>query len=560
MVPAGIPTWPLPPLAYGLELHRLALPANKQAPTMLEQAGDMYAWLQGNTLTLSGPTGYGFSIGGHWKQTIASSLGRSASNYSADGGLVLHTAVGDLPLNLPSGLVFSVTTRANVFGNVFGVVSGINWNAQLPLGALGSKIQQVFGINLTSISLGNKLTVELGSQIRHDHPDLTQVLDAVPYITYADKASFQAQFGNATITTGKQDNPVILADPADPFLYIADKGFAFAGSLNGRIPYTPNFTPRGPVSGFFGQVYAHGTFPLAGVPLSIQGDVTLNLDANGDGQWLGGKGNASQLFAGQLYNPAAIDAVLRDLDVGVNGEVDFAFSAAGFNVLVPLGMASAIYNGPQQGIWFKAVEGPTQDPFQGTVLDAFQATNTESVEGWALRNGNFSLTATDSYKVAGINAALTITLDPTGVTARGTANFLGNNVFLTGRIKANGDFLLAGQAGLSFGGFQGSGSFELSKTGSQEALTVNLMAQAGWSGGDERYGTAWSATATLSGSLTIVVDAQGHVQYLANLAIRGSLWQEVLGSASIGGSVTVQNHKLVIEVDGVGTWAFDLPV
>src|SRR5205085_318336 len=54
----------LHPAAYTLDLHRLALAQGTQDVQTLAQTGSMYAWLNGDTLDLTGPTGYGFGISG----------------------------------------------------------------------------------------------------------------------------------------------------------------------------------------------------------------------------------------------------------------------------------------------------------------------------------------------------------------------------------------------------------------------------------------------------------------------------------------------------------------
>ena len=87
---------------YSLEFHRLALAEGPQDPTTLQQTGPMYAFLNagGDTLSFTGPTGYGFAITGNWTQTTALT-GRNrlpASNYTATGRVALQTALGPLTM------------------------------------------------------------------------------------------------------------------------------------------------------------------------------------------------------------------------------------------------------------------------------------------------------------------------------------------------------------------------------------------------------------------------------------------------------------------------------
>src|SRR5262249_43565577 len=105
---------------FTLDLHRLALAHGAQDVATLSQTGSMFAWLSGNTLNISGPTGYGFGITGNWAQTaIASGNGRFASTYVATGDVQLQTAAGPLTL---SGTSFTVTTAPQINGRVFGVI------------------------------------------------------------------------------------------------------------------------------------------------------------------------------------------------------------------------------------------------------------------------------------------------------------------------------------------------------------------------------------------------------------------------------------------------------
>ncbi len=451
--------------AYQIDLHRIGLPQGRPNPAALQTAGSMYAFLKGNSLALTGPTGYGFALVGAWTQiATAASNGREADTYTATGTVQLQTAFGAIPLPVPPDKPFTVQTAASTMGHTFGEVSSIQLSAGLPLGSFGAAVQQKLGLNLSSfVSLSDKWRILLGSDIKTQYGPvygIKQVLDSVPYIVYADKAGFNAQFGNISVVdSASADEALLVADPADPFVYIKpkNKDFAFAGSLGGMIPFKPDRVPTGPVattlSRFFGHVYASGSFPLTGLPLSVQGDVTVNLDANRDGNFLALRGNASQLFKGDLFKPTnpvtAIDAVFKDIAVGVNGAVVLGYKFAGFNFTVPLGAASAVYNGPQQGLWLKAVKGdPGANPFAGTPFALLVMSQTDSVEGWILRNGQFHMTVGTTYTWGdpnsyGATLGYALTLTNAGVTAdlRGHAHWeesiLGYDVWADATLTAS---------------------------------------------------------------------------------------------------------------------------
>jgi hypothetical protein len=75
------------------------------------------------------------------------------------------------------------------------------------------------------------------------------------------------------------------------------------------IPYRPNFTPATPLPALYGHVHARGNFPLGTPPLAIDGAVPPDLDANRDGLWMAGQGNANQLIKGGALSSAVLDAV-----------------------------------------------------------------------------------------------------------------------------------------------------------------------------------------------------------------------------------------------------------
>ena len=88
----------------------------------------------GDTLYVSGPTGYGFSLKGHWNSP---SVSGDTVTYTATGKLTLQTAAlgstGGIDLQIASGQSFSVITH---------------FTGRVQLGEL-SKITGSFGLSLT---------------------------------------------------------------------------------------------------------------------------------------------------------------------------------------------------------------------------------------------------------------------------------------------------------------------------------------------------------------------------------------------------------------------------
>jgi hypothetical protein len=553
---------------YLLELNRVALAAGKQDSARLQATtGALTAALSGDRLLLRGPTGYGFAIRGTWTQSLTAfgrGLGSTqyASTYIATGPLFLQTAFGEVQFAVPAGQTFSVATKANVFGKDLGEVAGISTAVGLPLGTFSQTIQSKFGLNISSISLGDKWKIQLGSTIKSER-GIDQALSAVPYIVYADKAGYRAEFGGITVTNTESDAAtVVFADPADPSLYVKAKNFAFQGSLKGFVPYTPysSFATQTPVpglNGFFGHIYAHGDFPISGLPLKVGGDVVINLDANSDGQFAGGQANASQLFSRTGISSAAVATALRDVKIGVNGNVSFGYNFAGYNLAVPLGQASAVYDGLAQSISFK---GGTVDPWKGTPLEKFVITAPyaplTTFQGSILAGGKFNVTATNTYKVLGARADVSITLANAGVTASAKINVLGQSAHLTGTLYSNGNFTLLGSASLHFGPFDGSASFLLKRVGTISWFTANLTGSAKWSA--YIVGTKWTASASLSSQVRIVATSTGSLTYSGSVSATGKVTSPI-GSIGFELSANISGNAVVFSFPKIGKQTLTLP-
>jgi hypothetical protein len=335
--------------AYTLELHRIALAQGTQNLAHLAQTGSMYAWLNGNTLNISGPTGYGFGLTGHWAQTIvAGSNGLVSSTYIATGDVQVQTAAGPLDLNCSS---FTVNTAAQINGQVFGIISGLNATATIHTSSLLSSIGS-YGFDLSSLNANATFNMKLGgaggiglgnSTVVHNTG--APVNKAVPYLYF-------------TVNVPAIGNLLsFVCDPADPALYIEGSvlgaipmgtfklnGLGF--SPHGQIPYKPVDAPTQSTSTMNGgHLVIQGTFDtteLTLIPSQVVGDVTLNLDPNHTGKFFGGAtvsaaevagifalagtgGGASLLAAlGAANSPLAanFDQVYRNLSVGINGTLN----------------------------------------------------------------------------------------------------------------------------------------------------------------------------------------------------------------------------------------------
>lgn len=555
--------------SYNLNLERVGVEDTNVLPLRLKQGGAGHAWLNasGDTLNVTGPTGYGFSLRGNW----AKARGGDAVTYTATGTLYLRStyltgSVGEIAVQVARGETFRVTTRAPGWDQL-GEIASVGGHLGLSVEPYAAGIEQALGVDLSDVAVGAKWTIKTGAQVKAEYQgyvqnDIAQVLDGVPYLVYGDAGSLKLNFGQVSLTTTDQSELVMIADPADPMLYVGYQDYAFAGSLNGRIPFNTAVTPPAEntgltgaiaprLGGYSGHVYAAGEFPLAGVPMSVHGDVTVDLDADGDGQFLGGAGNASQLFRGDL---TAVEAVLRDVNVGVNGGVSLGYTVAGRSLTVPLGEASVFYSGPRQGVWFKGAQGTAVNPWAGTALEDFQVGPGTAIEGYAYRDGRFSVSTTSSYKLFTLDAALTVTVTNDSIRAAGTVTTPIGRADVSGSIAFNGDFALAGQLQIDVGGgsnyLRGTAAVTVSKVGSEMTFTAAVDAHARLSIPGAK------AEGSVTGSLTVKVRSDGRVSYAADLHFSAGIyvrtpitgdWNKI-GSAS--GSFGLSGNDLTFSALG----------
>src|SRR4051812_25061220 len=157
--------------AYNLNLERVALDDANMAAAPLATAGAYHAWLNaaGDTLNVTGPTGYGFSLRGAWAKTVSG----STVSYTARGTLYLRTpflaqTAGEIALQVPAGQTFKVTTHAAGLAQL-GELTGVSGHFGLSLAPVADRVKQVFGLDVSAMALANGWTIKTGAQIRHDY-------------------------------------------------------------------------------------------------------------------------------------------------------------------------------------------------------------------------------------------------------------------------------------------------------------------------------------------------------------------------------------------------------
>lgn len=417
---------------YTIELHRIALAEGNQDLAQLDQEGQMFAWLDGNTLSISGPTGYGFALLGHWTQTttVEQTLTRSRFRLADNSPLTLRTALGDILLGVVSSPVV-VRTLANRWGDVFGQVQGtsIPLEVGLPLGDIAEQIGDRFGFEFGAINFRDNWEIRLGRSVQRA-TGFQQVLEGVPYLVYNDIASLNVRFGSQSFSPRTVEVLVVL-NPTDPSYGLRFTDSSMDGqppswhvSFQGMVPYRPVLPPSEESGGIglttvFGHVFATWDVPVFGIPeigaVYWLGKATVDLDGDDDGEWLGGAGNADQLFKGDL---GALEAVQRDITIGFDGSAVFRFAKGPLSGEIRIGRESALLNGPERALWFRGTATNQDSPFAGTLLSALEADQEGFLEGTFYANGQFFFTAEGVYTTP-TNEEFTfhVTADNSGVSA-----------------------------------------------------------------------------------------------------------------------------------------------
>lgn len=420
------------PATYRIEFHRIALAQGRQDPAALDADGPMFAWLQDTTLSVAGPSGYGFALTGPWTKTDVRvrGSGLSASIYRLEAGsrVTLQSALGAIPIGDTTHAVV-VRTVANRWGDVFGQVQGssIAIDIGLPLGDIAEQIGDRFGLDLSVVDLAETWTIALGSRITAD-TGFRQVLAGVPHFLYNEAAQFHINFGRISTSVSLTNRTLVALNPADPSLAIrfADTSgigrqrsvhLSAGGMVPSRLALAPSPESEGAslITSLYG--HAHASWDQqgpGGLPIYWTGEATVNLDANDDGNWLGGAGNADQLFKGNLD---AIEGMVRDVNIGFDGSAIYKLEEP-FSVTLQLGEGSAFYNGPRQGAWFRGTKGLGQNPWHGTLLSALEFGQNDFMEGSIFRNGQFFITTSSTLTLpVSSSLKLQLTLQDTGIRA-----------------------------------------------------------------------------------------------------------------------------------------------
>jgi hypothetical protein len=461
--------------AYMLNVHRVAIATPQQNPAALEESGPMFASLDGNALSITGPTGYGFTLVGNWVriETVdTNTRGRLVTTrYRLPDAstLNLRTPYGETSIGVVTSPVV-IDTLPSRFGDTVGQIRQTTIALQLsfPLGNLVEDFGDRFGLEFEAFNLRDNWEIRLGRTIQSG-TEFDVVMPAVPYLYFAGDADLHFTFGlmeSIEIT----NDILIVFNPVDPSLGVRGRSFfadreppSFHLSFRGMVPYKPDadLQPTAPgsisVTTFYGHAYATWEAPIANTPVTWLGRATVDLDADDDGVWLGGEGNANRLFGGHL---ASSTNVLRDLNLGFNGVAVYHHTTPGPDFDFVLGRVSAAYNGEQEGLWMKGRKG-LENPWEGSALAALEMNQEDVLEGTIFSNGRFSLSTTSTMQLPG-SSELHLTI------------FISEREFLA---EIEGNIRVAGGVTID-----GVGAECRSNTTARGALEIGYSSGLDWSG------------------------------------------------------------------------------
>jgi hypothetical protein len=531
-------------VSYSLDLRPIGLNNAIDASYLDKTGGTLSAFLDGTTYTdgtkvldVAGPVGHGFGIRGNWTETVTYTNGLPDATYTASGTVYLQTPNGEVPMALPAGGI-TLTTKPQQWGADFGEVGSIDWNAPANLAAYEAILGAIYPaalLDLAAINEGTKISIGLGGDTAVQNTG-APVNAAVPYLYFTANPLMNSSIGSATQLFS------IVADPADPFLYIGSPMTAsyfpitgLAASQQGLIPFTPDTAPSQFTGTFRGHLYVNAkidTTALTQVPSQIAGNLVLNVDPNHTGKLFGGAAFTTtdlvtaltiNPLAALVSNPDAAYTLVTNIAVGINGALNispfdkvsdaipdrikdvnpdqnslvaFVFGQSVPRVLT-IGQASLIYDGPTQSAYFR---GGTNNPFDGTPLAPLSPTSVE-LDAAIKPGGALYLDVQGGYKPFGMSATGEVTIESNWRTTgfKVTYNNLGfptltpTTVYVTGiTADVHVDVLNLADVNLH-GTVQGNGDFDV--TGDAD---VHWFGAWGYLDGSANFDLSYTHSAGLS--------------------------------------------------------------
>jgi hypothetical protein len=462
--------------------------------------------------TFSGPTGRGFDLKGNWAEQVNID---GTLTYSANGVVRLESALGEIPLPLVKGTSFTVTTNRIDGSRSVGFVTGAQINIDgLPINSFTNVLSNFnFATNLGGGSVGTQFAeaswgIDLGGNVSAQTG--APANPAVPYIYFAANAPVSVHYGNITASadaTGVGAGVNVSIDPADPMIYVDIKGLpavselAFAGSVNDLIPYNPQYAPNDWTGSLYGDVYFKGELNLGdltddAVPVTIDGDLTVNLDPNHVGFGASAKNIAQDFARAVTPGTASASALTRlrtdikSISFGLDGSASLGIKKDGLDFEVPMGGASLIWNGQTDTVYVHGQANTLNNGLPSILALESDVTVDAMI---VVDTGAFDFTLGAEYKVLGLDLTGSVEVSSTGITLTAGLSYDTGEIGVSGfECEASGyvDVTLAfdyqGDVTFGFGagihasydflGYSGSwdGSFSFTETVNLVALGSSL--------------------------------------------------------------------------------------
>jgi hypothetical protein len=479
---------------YRLHFQRIGVSENVPAPELLNQPGPMLAWFDGeDTVGLTGPTGYGFTLEGPWKQVVEKKpfmqVWRQTLTLPAGSQFTLASPQG-VELPLVANEEIKIRTKHNLWGATVGEVDAkaIKFPVSLGIDPVNDLLADAFGSNVSVGVLTADWRISLGGRVvagekGDETEDIAPFLAGAPYLRQKSPVTISAQIGEYTFSYSVQeDDPIeMVFDPADPMLYLRAEKFknlrkpALGLSRNGLLEFVRQRDPaaevieefgHGPdvVPAFFGHVYVSGSVPFKiwYIPFEAHGDSVYNLDANQDGQLLAGLFDGDDLFRGNFDDLPNSRTVLNDIQAGNNGLLLIKpedHEESKFKWAVHAGEATWVFNGPAESFWFRGQRGTGGSLFDGTPLGFLDLRSTDVLEAMVHGSGDFVLRTTASYGVGDANLEFALSISDDGIEAAVKGGVEWNVDFDWGVATLSGKAKATFEAGLRIDFDQGQAVF-----------------------------------------------------------------------------------------------------
>jgi hypothetical protein len=331
------------------------------------------------------------------------------------GNLLLATPLGHIAI-AEADLIFERSGTS---------IERIHGTAVIPFPAIGM-LEGFEASDLIHAELG----FDYGSTLAHlDAP----LVDDRKYLFFAFSAALEISNGPFTFSAPGAEDALVILDPSDPMFFMRGSllGLGAVGpiedaaigvSLNGLLPYSAMTTLTAPELDFDGHLYLSGSFPLTRLPMTIEGELVVDLAPSGN--------------IPSLTSP--------ELRYGSNGTLNLtADFLEVFTFEAYLGSSSTVITltEQQQDAFFAGIIAPDRS-FLNDVLP-IRHDDSLGVEGRLSSNLEQShLLIQGRYTFDGQNLGGLVGLDLADLlVAQGTISIDKNGFFLTGTLDAGAELL-----------------------------------------------------------------------------------------------------------------------